>query len=62
VAGHYQAVRGAVIRRQHAAGQKVGTGYAGSRSVLLREVRRGVDWVFSNHAGRLQRILDEIQS
>jgi glycerophosphoryl diester phosphodiesterase len=62
VAGHYRAVRDDIIHGQHAAGQKVGTGYAGSHRVLLREIRRGVDWVFSNHAGRMQRILKEIQS
>jgi hypothetical protein len=55
-------VRDDIIHGQHAAGQKVGTGYAGSHRVLLREIRRGVDWVFSNHAGRMQRILKEIQS
>jgi glycerophosphoryl diester phosphodiesterase len=62
VAGHYQAVRDGIIRRQHALGQKVGTGYAGSRGVLLREIRRGVDWVFSNHVGRLQHFIKELQS
>ncbi len=61
VAGHYLATRGGVIRRQHAAGQQVGTGYAGSRNVLLRELRRGVDWIFSNHAGRMQNFLKAIQ-
>ncbi len=59
VAGHYQVVGDGIIRRQHALNQKVGTGYAGSHSVLLREVRRGVDWVFSNHAGRMQQLLKE---
>lgn len=62
VAGHYQLVGEGIIRQQHALGRKVGTGYAGSRSVLLREIRRGVDWVFSNHAVRLQRMLKQIQS
>ncbi len=61
VAGHYLAMRAGVIRRQHAAGRMVGTGYAGSRSVLLREIRRGVDWIFSNHAGRMQRFLKAVQ-
>ncbi|MCU0559870.1 MAG: glycerophosphodiester phosphodiesterase [Desulfobacterales bacterium] len=61
VAGHYQLVGGGIIRQQHALGRKVGTGYAGSRSVLLRELRRGVDWIFTNHVARLQAILKQIQ-
>jgi glycerophosphoryl diester phosphodiesterase len=62
VAGHYALVGAAVIRRHHAAGQRVGTGYPRSMRVLVRELNRGVDWIFSNHAvlvqgwvGRLER-------
>ena len=44
----------AVIRRQHAAGQGVGTGYPRSLRVLSREVNRQVDWIFTNHAGDVQ--------
>lgn len=54
VAGHYALVGGAVIRRQHAAGQGVGTGYPRSPRVLARELGRQVDWIFSNHAGEIQ--------
>ncbi|MCU0584499.1 MAG: glycerophosphodiester phosphodiesterase [Desulfobacterales bacterium] len=62
VAGHYLATTGGVIRRQHAAGRQVGTGYAESRNVLLRELRRGVDWIFSNRAGRMQKLLKAAQA
>jgi glycerophosphoryl diester phosphodiesterase len=54
VAGHYALVSDAVIRRQHAAGQGVGTGYPRSPRTLAREINRQVDWIFSNHAGELQ--------
>ncbi|MFO7707519.1 MAG: glycerophosphodiester phosphodiesterase [Desulfobacterales bacterium] len=60
VAGHYRMVGGGTIRRQHALGRKVGTGYAGSRSVMLREAGRGVDWVFTNHASRMQSLLNQL--
>ena len=61
LAGHYLMVGESIIRQQHALGRRVGTGYVGSRSVLLREIRRGVDWVFTNHAVRVQQILKQVQ-
>jgi glycerophosphoryl diester phosphodiesterase len=62
VAGHYLLMRAAVIRRVHAAGGRVGTGYSQSRFGLFREINRGVDWVFSNRAAALQRMLAGLQS
>ena len=62
VAGHYAMLGAGVIRRHHAAGQKVGTGYIRSRNALLREINRGVDWIFSNHAAEVQGILRGLQS
>jgi glycerophosphoryl diester phosphodiesterase len=62
VAGHYALLGAGAIRRHHDAGQQVGTGYIRSRNLLLREIRRGVDWVFSNHAGSVQRLLRRLQS
>lgn len=61
VAGHYALVGDGVIRRHHAAGQRVGTGYPRSVRVLVRELSRQVDWIFSNHAGRIQRWLRQLQ-
>jgi glycerophosphoryl diester phosphodiesterase len=62
IAGHYAVLPAGVIRRHHAAGQKVGTGYIRSRNALLREINRGVDWVFSNHAAGVQALLTSFQS
>ena len=61
VAGHYALVGEALIRRHHAAGQLIGTGYPRSLPVLVREINRGVDWIFSNHAGRIQSWLRRLQ-
>ena len=61
VAGHYALVGDAVIRRQHAAGQGVGTGYPCSLRVLAREVNRQVDWIFTNHAGDVQGWIHRLQ-
>jgi glycerophosphoryl diester phosphodiesterase len=56
VAGHYLFITRRLIRRHHARRQAVGTGFAASRRSLFREIHRGVDWVFSNRAARMQRI------
>jgi glycerophosphoryl diester phosphodiesterase len=61
VAGHYALVGDALIRRQHAAGQRVGTGYPRSMRVLARELNRQVDWIFTNHAGRIQNWVRRLQ-
>jgi glycerophosphoryl diester phosphodiesterase len=62
IAGHYAVLGDDIIARHHAAGQKVGTGYIRSRNALLREINRGVDWIFSNHAVKLQAYLKGLQS
>lgn len=54
---HYSLMRNSLIEKHKARGQKVGTAYPASRYCLYRELNRGVDWIFSNHAARLQKIL-----
>jgi glycerophosphoryl diester phosphodiesterase len=61
-AGHYLPMRGLLIRRLHAAGLKAGTGYSDTAAALIREVNRGVDWVFSNRAADVLRQVAAIQS
>jgi len=48
--GHYALIGAARIAAHHDAGQKVGCGFPGSKSVLYREIARGVDYVFTNVA------------
>ena len=60
LAGHYLLITPGIMRRHQRAGQWVGTGFPRSRNGLLREVNRGVEWVFSNNAVRLQRELDDL--
>lgn len=55
VCSHFAIVHNAMIRRHHALGQCIGTGFPASRNCLYREINRGVDWIFSNNAGALQR-------
>ena len=60
IAGHYLLVNRNVLEKHHRKGQKVGTGYPRSKSCLFREINRGVDWIFSNNAGQLQRIVNQL--
>jgi glycerophosphoryl diester phosphodiesterase len=54
--GHYLLLSGKVMRRHAASGQCIGTGYADSKYCLFRELNRGVEWIFSNHAVKIQGI------
>lgn len=58
VAGHYFLLNKTLLARHHANGQKVGTGYPRSKNCLFREINRGVEWIFSNEAGKLQTIVN----
>lgn len=58
LAGPYQLMKARHIAELKASGRRAGSGFASSRGVLYREIARGVDWVFSNDAVRLQRFLD----
>jgi glycerophosphoryl diester phosphodiesterase len=55
--GHYLLVRDAITQDLLEAGRFVGTGYPKSRNALFRELNRGVEWVFSNDAVELARLL-----
>lgn len=53
LAGHYFLLTDRILGKHKRAGQKIATGYAASRSCLYREIRRGVDWIFTNNAIRI---------
>lgn len=58
VAGHYLLLTRAILEKHRENGQPVGTGYPASRNCLFREVNRGVEWIFSNNAGDLMKIIN----
>jgi len=60
VSAQYLLLGQSAIRRHHRQGQKLGTGFATSRRCFYREVNRGVDWIFSNHALKLEAIRQEL--
>lgn len=55
IATHYLALRERHVRRHHAAGQMVGCGFPKSRATMLWEVRRGVNYIFTNNARAMER-------
>jgi glycerophosphoryl diester phosphodiesterase len=58
VAGHYLFVTRRVVALHKKNDQVIATGYIRSKNSLFRELGRGVDWIFSNEAQKLQRILE----
>ena len=60
VAGHYFLMRTAILAKHRANGQIVGTGYPGSKNCLFREINRGVEFIFSNNAAKLQAIINSL--
>jgi glycerophosphoryl diester phosphodiesterase len=55
IASHYLALRAHHVQRHHSANQVVGCGFPRSRAVLLWEIARGVDYIFTNEALRMER-------
>ena len=55
--GHFLLLGRKLQARLEARGQRVGTGFIRSRYSLYRELARGVEWIFSNDAVKLQKIL-----
>jgi glycerophosphoryl diester phosphodiesterase len=55
--GHYALMGDRLVQRLKSRGKQVGTGYADSPGCLFRELQRGVDWIFSNNAVQMQRVI-----
>ncbi len=60
VCGHYLLLNQGMIQRHHRQGQKVGTGFVASRFAFYRELNRGVDWIFTNHALKLEALRQQL--
>ena len=58
--GHFLLINQRLLERHQRQGQKLGTGFPGSRFAFYREVNRGVDWIFTDHACRLAQIRAEL--
>jgi glycerophosphoryl diester phosphodiesterase len=60
IAGHYVLITDTLLKKHHLQKQRVGTGYIRSQNCLFRELNRGVEWIFTNHAIELQGICDSL--
>jgi glycerophosphoryl diester phosphodiesterase len=60
VCAQYLLLNRTLISRHHRQGQKLGSGFAASKNGLFREINRGVDWIFTNHAVRLEALRQEL--
>jgi len=56
VMGHYFLLKNSMIKKHLNLGQKIGTGFIGSKNCLFRELNRGVEWLFSNNAVEMQKV------
>ncbi|BBO68318.1 hypothetical protein DSCA_22480 [Desulfosarcina alkanivorans] len=56
ITGHFLPMTRRRLTRHHELGQGVGTGFVDSRRCLYREAWRGVDWIFSNRAVKMQGV------
>lgn len=56
LSGHYLLLQDQLIRRHQRRGQKIGVGFPASRFGFYRELNRGVDWIFTNHALKLRAL------
>ena len=60
IAGHYLLISDRLLKKHHTQNQCIGTGYIRSKNCLFRELNRGVEWIFSNHAVKLQGICNTL--
>ena len=60
VAGHYLLLNNKILAEHRQKDHQVGTGYPASKNCLFREINRGVEWIFSNNAGKMQGIVNRL--
>ena len=60
ICGQYLLLNQALLQRHHRQGQKLGAGFVASRFCFYRELNRGVDWIFTNHALKLGAIRQDL--
>ena len=58
LSGHFLLLTPVLQKRHEHCGQCIGTGFISSRNCLYRELERGVEWIFSNNAVKIQGLRD----
>jgi len=60
ISGQYLLISRNTIRNHGRNNQKTGTGFVRSRYCFYRELNRGVEWIFTNHALKLHSFQQEL--
>jgi len=60
VSGQYLLVTNKLIQKHARLNQKAGTGFVCSRYCFYRELNRGVEWIFTNHALKMHAIRNKL--
>jgi glycerophosphoryl diester phosphodiesterase len=60
ISGQYLLVTNKMIQKHNQFNQKTGTGFVCSRYCFYRELNRGVEWIFTNHALRIHAIRNKL--
>ena len=60
ISGQYLLLTNRQIRKHHREIQKIGVGFVRSRFSFYRELNRNIDWIFTNHAIKLNRIRKQL--
>ncbi|MGD2099487.1 MAG: glycerophosphodiester phosphodiesterase family protein [Desulfobacterales bacterium] len=60
IAGHYVLLTRSRLKRHKNAMQNLATGFVNSKKCLFRELNRGVEWIFSDNAVGLQKIVNQL--
>jgi glycerophosphoryl diester phosphodiesterase len=60
LAGHYLLLTRSRLKKHKAFNQKLATGYVNSKKCLFRELNRDVEWIFSDNAVELQKVVNQL--
>jgi glycerophosphoryl diester phosphodiesterase len=60
LAGHYALLTKSRLKKHKKLKQKLGTGYVNSKNCLFRELNRNVEWMFSDNAVELQKVVNQL--
>lgn len=60
LAGHYILLTRLRLKKHKKSAQKLATGYVNSKNCLFRELNRNVEWVFSDNAVELQKVVNQL--
>ena len=59
-AGHYALLTRSRLKKHKKLKQKLATGYVNSKNCLFRELNRNVEWMFSDNAVELQKVVNKL--